>query len=420
MIRKSPGDFTACRLLGLSLTLLFLASCGGQKDDANGTLNAAPLGCTTAECWGIEGSGTRGTPPPPPPVGPAAVNFKSTGSMIVARSGHTATLLLDGNVLVVGGCDLFGGDYCSPYASSELYDPARGVFTAAGSMRTGRVSHTAVLLSDGKVLIAGGWGWNSSGDPDASAELYDPVTQSFSPTGSMTTSRVWHTATLLTSGKVLIAGGKATAAGPALASAELYDPATGSFSSAGNMLTARETFTATLLQNGKVLIAGGWNDVSPLALAELYDPNTGKFTPTGSMIAASGGPTATRLMSGEVLLAGGNPDGRAAEIYDPQAGTFTMTGNMVYARDHGTSATLLADGRVLLAGANPVSSGGWSTAELFDPASGSFLPAGSMGTRRAVHTATLLSGGQVLLSGGCLGATADGCTESSTTAELYQ
>ena len=351
----------------------------------------------------------------------AAVNFKPTGSMALARAGHTATLLLDGNVLVVGGCDQAGGDYCSPYASSELYDPAHGVFTATGSMGTGRESHTAVLLSDGRVLVAGGW--NGALNPDSTAELYDPSTRSFSPTGSMGTARVWHVATLLPGGKVLITGGKATPDGTGLATAEVYDPATNSFSPTGNMATGRTNGTATRLQNGKVLIAGGWaGGSSPVALAELYDPGTGKFTPTGSMTVGRNGQTATLLTNGHVLVAGGYPntgnanDTASAELYDPHSGSFSATGSMADKRN-GHSATLLLDGRVLVAGG--VHMPGGNTAELFDPASGTFSPAGTMTTRRVLQTATLLSDGRVLVAGGCIATGPDTCP-SLATAELYQ
>ena len=356
------------------------------------------------------------TPPAP------AINFKPTGSMGVARGDHTATLLLDGSVLVVGGCEKPGGDYCWPLTESELYDPARGAFSSTGGVATGRAGHTATRLPDGKILVAGGWGDISVNfNPAATAELYDPATGSFSPAGSMGTARVYHTATLLPDGKVLIAGGEATD-GSALASAELYDPAARSFSPIGNMLTGRIWHTATALQNGTVLIAGGRDPLSSFpALSELYDPSTRKFTATGSMTEGRAGHTATLLMDGHVLVAGGYT--ASAELYDPKSGSFRATGSMADARGD-QSATLLLDGRVLLAGGTPpsnsISSSALSNAELFDPTGGIFIPAGQMATGRAGHTATLLSDGQVMLSGGCIEATVDGCTRSAATAELYQ
>jgi Galactose oxidase, central domain len=347
------------------------------------------------------------TPPP-------ANAFKPTGSMAVARGDYTATPLLDGSVLVVGGCALPAGDFCSPFTESELYDPAKGAFTSTGSMARGRAAHTATRLPDGKVLVAGGWG--ESPNPEATAELYDPSTRSFSRTGNLGTARTLHTATLLQSGKVLIVGG-GTADGSSLATAELYDPGTGSFSPTTGMPTARRFHSATLLQNGKVLIAGGENYPSVLASAVLYDPSTDKFTPTGTMVSARSGHTATRLLDGRVLVVGGSDTWTSAELYDPKSGSFMATGSMAV-EHNGHSATLLLDGRVLVTGG--VHAPGNVLAELFDPAGGVFVFAGTMAQPRALHTATLLADGRVLVAGGCSAPTADGCIQTLATAELYQ
>jgi WD40 repeat protein len=200
--------------------------------------------------------------------------------------------LLSGKVLIAGG----GG------SSADLYDPTTGTFTATGSMTTARGSPAATLLPSGKVLVAGG-------GVDGSAELYDPTAGTFTATGSMiraitdnTATRAVHTATLLPSGKVLVAGGLDK--NYVFASAELYDPAAGTFTVTGSMTAARWDHSATFLGNGKVLIAGGSGDTS----AELYDPTAGTFATTGSMTATRYSHTATLLLSGKVLITGGRPD----------------------------------------------------------------------------------------------------------------
>jgi WD40 repeat protein len=226
-----------------------------------------------------------GIPEPSLLFDPATNQFATTGSMTTSRVSQTATLLSDGRVLIAGGVD----GTIKSLASAELYDPNTGTFSPTGSMTTPRAFQTATLLPDGRVLIAGGE--DDTGDLStdkglASAELYDPNTGTFSPTGSMTSVRGGKTATLLSDGRVLIAGGSdmrviagdssnpgGTVAGGTLASAELYDPKTGAFSPTASMTTARADQTATLLSDGRVLIAGGSDSsLSPLSSAELYQP----------------------------------------------------------------------------------------------------------------------------------------------------
>lgn len=322
---------------------------------------------------------------------PSTGAFTTTGAMARARGFDTATRLLDARVLVAGGnpgnWDFSG----SLIDSAELYDPATGTFAATGSMTTARDVHTATLLLDGRVLITGGD--DVFLHPLASAELYDPRTGTFSPTGSMSEARDFHVATLLADGRVLIAGGSPwgmrSASGQFLASAEVYDPVTGTFSPTGSMATPRVSHSATPLADGRVLIAGGAVSVdtgetgtNSLASAELYDPKTGTFSATGSMLVGRTFQAASLLADGRVLMTGGSADGWSyndnyfaeAEIYDPTTGEFTATGTMSAGRV-AQSATLLADGRVLVAGGRQVS-GDVATAELWNPTTGTFSPAG--------------------------------------------
>jgi hypothetical protein len=305
--------------------------------------------------------------------------------------GHTATLLPNGEVLVAGG-----NNEGLDVASTELYDPALGTWTATGSLATARYGHTATLLPNGKVLVAGGFG----GGAAASAELYDPASGTWSVTGSLGAARYGHTATLLPNGKVLVTGGSSSSG--ALASAEVYDPASGTWTATSSLATARASHTATLLPNGKVLVAGGANGSGYLASAEVYDPASGTWSATGSLATARYVHSATLLPYGTVLVAGGYNSTSAAtsvEVYNPANATWTPNGNLGAARANHT-ATLLPNGKVLVAGGEDSSFNALASAELYDPASGTWSATGSLATARYVHSATLLPYGTVLVAGG--------------------
>ena len=264
---------------------------------------------------------------------PATGTFTATGTMIEGTTLQTATVLKDGRVLIVGGEGVGSGS-----ATAEIYDPSTGQFSATGSMPEGREGHTATLLRDGRVLVvggdegyAGGSGQNQ-GDMLATAEIYDPTTGKFSRTGSMKAARSYHTATVLPDGEVLIAGGWDGSLTP-LFSAEIYNPATGRFRSTGALNANRAFAEAIALPNGRVLVMGGEDLIGrAIASAEIYDPATGKFSKTGSMTLARESFALAELPTGRVLVAGGvdHPSAQwtsSAEVYNPTTGRFSRTGS---------------------------------------------------------------------------------------------
>jgi hypothetical protein len=361
----------------------------------------------------------------------------------------TATLLLDGRVLVTGPKWPAIGQ--APAPSAQLYDPATGKFSATGSMLQARVDASATRLQDGRVLIAGGDNGSiiaMGGQPDpiyfTTAELYDPATGQFSATGSMVEGLAGQSGTLLADGNVLITGGLNEWANSqieqGMPTAELYDARTGTFKAIGSPSYGWHQSGATLLLDGRVLVEGEGSAI------EIYDPRTGKFSQLpgpGNDGATTGiACSVTVVPDGRVLFAGGGTMGTtaAAELYDPTTGKRTPTGPMTVSRAYQT-ATLLGTGKVLIAGGEDVlppaalrpgqgffdtvrvtagaGAGFQSTyrqiplksAELYDPATGKFSPTGSMQVERTGQIATLLADGRVLIIGG---------DTTGLTAELYQ
>jgi len=325
---------------------------------------------------------------------PSTGSWSTTGTLNTARWNHTATLLPDGRVLVVGG----RGPHSGPLSSAELYDPATGTWSTTADMPRPFENHTATLLPDGQVLVVGGW--NDAGAGLSDIKLYDPTTGTWRIDGLLTACREDHTATLLPSGQVLVVGGYNRSLEHQLDSAEVYDPGTDTWTSGWFSLnTARYSHTATLLPSGKVLVAGGW-DGSYLSSAELYTA-TSIWSATGSLSTARTSHTATLLPDGRVLVAGGLGSGdtylSSAEVYDPATGVWSATGSLNTGRYFHT-ATLLPDGRVLVAGGR-----NWSylsSAEIYDRGTGVWSATDSLNTAREGHTATLLPNGKVLVAGG--------------------
>lgn len=340
--------------------------------------------------------------------------FSEAGNLTTEREAHTATLLNNGKVLIAGGYAVLAG--YPVWSSAELYDPASHTFSATGDMTTPRYGHTATLLPDGRVLITGGASsinFDISSYPSqASAELYDPSSGTFTAAGSMTVARISHSATLLNNGEVLIVGG-VDAQGQ---TTELYDPVKGAFSATGSMRANGGGHIATLLSNGKVLVEGG--DYCHLASnPELYDPATGTFSLTGDSPEPHLSPTTGNLLlNGNVLtmlnefcdIANG------AELYDSNAGNFSAITDLP--AESGASATLLPDGKVFLhwQPADPTARPG-GTSVLYDPIAATFTTLqGEYPQSDQGHTSTLLPDGSVLLAGGWIC-----CEYTAANAEIY-
>jgi hypothetical protein len=356
-------------------------------------------------------------------------------AMTSPRADAASIRLGDGRVLICGGTAT--GNVGGVLSSAELYNPASRRFTPTGSMTVARQGHTITMLHDGRVLIAGGARNVGFRSELASAEIYDASAGTFTATGSMSVPREGHTATALRDGRVLIVGGSDNGT-HTLDSAEIYDPASGTFSHAGHLNQPRDAHTATLLHSGKVLIAGGGRGDMPggyisYNTAEMYDPDAQRFAPMlARMKFDRVGAAAVRLNDGRVLIVGGK-SGRllmaaphpslasltpltTAEIYDPESGSFIRTGDMS-APHYLPTATIFGNGQVLVVG-------GWlmqgflvvgmRDADLYQPETNGFVRAGRADVARLENTATLLDDGEVLVAGGI-----DGKSNISASVEFY-
>ena len=315
--------------------------------------------------------------------------------MRTARAAHTATTLLSGQVLVVGGMADGGGSL----SSVELFDPADNSVQETGSLGDRRSGHTATVLGDGRVLVAGGY----SGEYLASLEVFDPSTKRFRAAGSLKEPRSGHTATVLSDGRILFAGGVGRG-WTFLSSAEVYDPRTGRSEPVGSMAVRRESQTATLLADGRVLIVGGHSGRRPnqvlQAGAELFSPQTGRFEPAGSLVTARHKHDAIRLTDGRVLIIGGADHTdrvhfATTETYNPAAARFEQGPSMTHRRYKiaGTSI-LLSNGDVLVSAGAPA-------AELLDVKRWAFRDvSGRFPAGYHFAAAALLREGDVFVAGG--------------------
>ncbi|MDX6617279.1 MAG: hypothetical protein QOD60_2370 [Solirubrobacterales bacterium] len=289
------------------------------------------------------------------PSGSAAVgsgSFTPTGSMSITRYGPSAALLNDGRVLVVGGHD--GSAFSK---TAEIFNPATGTFSPTGSMVEARLGPGLVTLADGRVLVAGGG--ISPAPPLASAEIYDPATGTFTETGvgAMGTARANPAAARLPDGRVLIAGGF-TGGPTSTNTAEVFNPVTKTFSSTGigSMAHARANAPAVPLADGRILIAGGFEYPDNLDSSEIFNPATNTFSSSGigPLTLIRGAPAGAPLPGGRALIAGGfvGPmPSTSAEAFNPATNTYSSTGiGSLNTPRYVAAAAPLADGRVLVAG----------------------------------------------------------------------
>lgn len=276
---------------------------------------------------------------------PSTNSWSSAGNMTNAKYNHFAILLQNGKVLIIGG---YNGVYLN---TTEMYDPVTNTWSNRANFTPDRIVHAATLLQNGKVLITEG---QTSNILINSSELYDPLTNSWTAAGSLNIPHVAHTETLLPNGKVLAVGGGWLGYNAFVSNAvELYDPVTDSWSIVASLATERYFHTATLLSNGKLLVTGGNNFRGPVGSAELYDPGTNSWSSAGNIATARYAHTATKLPDGTVLIAGGLINDAtalsSAELYNPTYNSWSSAGNMNSVRaSH--SATLLPYGRIFVAG----------------------------------------------------------------------
>ena len=350
-------------------------------------------------------------------------NWGSTAGMSAGRAYFSAVPLADDTVLVAGGQVFYNviraNLFAETSASAQIYHPATGGWTSAGNMTTARQQYSATVLPNGSVLIAGGKYFvyplfSQSSPPLATTEIFDPVGGTWTATAGMTAARLGHIATLLANGTVLIVGGDAVGN-----SAEIYDPAAATWTPTASANVGFFPYASALLPNGKVLVTGGGAGGS--ATSEIFDPSTGTWAATGTN---DGGQTATLLANGTVLVSGFGT-GNSTEIYDPATDTWTLTGAMTTTRFE-YATTLLANGTVLAAGGTDFGNGGiWTvspagaTAEIYDPASGTWAPTGNLKTSRVAPSAALLADGTVLVAGGIGAGTFGSGDNSVADAEIY-
>ena len=354
-------------VVGVALLLAAFASCGGGEPDAaeGASMSVGRWGHTATflEDGRVLVVGGQETPSrkldSAEIYDPAADAWSSAGTLSVARGvGHSATRLSDGRVLVTGDSD---------EAIAEIYDPSNGQWSQAGIMTEARNFTTSTLMGDGRVLVAGGADATKAGQaPLATAEIFDPTAGEWTEAGSMKNENFGHGAVLLQDGRVLIAGSALT---------EVYDPTTGTWEDAGEFGRERTAgYPVTLLNDGRVLVTGGefkprrQAGAAPIRNVEVYDPSVGAWKRVSDMNDARSRHAAVLLNNGNVLVVAS----KELQMYNPSTDTWASAGKLTQERDSIHTATVLTDGRVLVVGGKELDDNdrarGISTVEIYDPA----------------------------------------------------
>jgi hypothetical protein len=362
------------------------------------------------------------------PAQPAVIVSSIPNHMLQGRWAPAFSLLPGGiRAIIVGGYDYKRRECC---ASADLYDSKKGRFIPSKNrMIFPRDFANAILLDNGQVLICGGY--NDLIGSMRVSELYDPIKDSFSLTGSMGETRELFQAVKLASGEVLATGGLCLALHRTVASAELYDPKSGRWRFTGSLAQDRFGHAACALRDGKVLIVGGASLVlsrkngysKTLSSAEIYDPASGLFTPAGSMIAARDRPAAVLLPNGEALITGGQGEAGAPihfdELYNPSTGKFRKL-------DTPALSARMAHNTIILQNGSVISAGGWdadaksttNTIMALDPGSGAVTPLQPLPWAAHDEAMLLMSNGDVVVAGGKIADSAGHASSSDTGAVI--
>lgn len=380
-----------------------------------GRTRAVAMAAIVAMSWAVAAPGVWAGPTEPSPD-----RWEAAPPMLLGRALHEMAVLPDGRVLVPGGLHLHYAGGSAPTA--EIFDPSTGSWTLTAPMATPHSKHTVTALLDGRVLVAGGEGRVAvqiRGNALTQSEVYDPHTNRWSTTGPMVSEVPFnHSATLLGDGRVLVAGGSwsGTTASGVLAVAQLYDPTTNQWQATAPMHRPRSYHASALLDDGRVLVAGGRGpDGRSMTAAEVWDPTTGHWAEVAPLPVPHHNETnaAVGLPDGRVLIAGGSNSevplaeafATTTQVFDPETGVWEVAAPLSVGRnDH--SVVALADGRVLVAGGQVwfavelAMSAATTATEIYDPAAGTWTAGPPMAVARTNAAAVALPSGDVLVTGG--------------------